>query len=44
MGHAAKVAGLPELAEHVSKLGPGMRLSPATTDTDGFYVAMMLRG
>ncbi len=44
MGHAAKMAGLPDLAEHVSKLGPGIRLSPATTDTDGFYVAMMLRG
>jgi 16S rRNA (cytosine967-C5)-methyltransferase len=43
MAHAARKAGLPELADCGSKLGPGLRLSPATTDTDGFYVALLTR-
>ena len=43
MAHAARQAGLPELAERVSTLGPGLRLSPATTNTDGFYVALLAR-
>jgi 16S rRNA (cytosine967-C5)-methyltransferase len=43
MAHAARKAGVEPLAERVSKLGPGLRMSPATTGTDGFYVALMLR-
>jgi len=43
MAHAARKAGVPELAERVSTLGPGLRLSPATTGTDGFYVALLAR-
>ncbi len=43
MAHAARKAGVPELAAHVSTLGPGLRLSPATTGTDGFYVALLAR-
>ena len=43
MAHAARKAGVPELAECVSTLGPGLRLSPATTNTDGFYVALLAR-
>ncbi len=43
MAHAARQAGLPALAERVSTLGPGLRLSPATTNTDGFYVALLAK-
>ena len=39
----ANSAGLPALAEHRSTLGPGFRLSPRTTGTDGFYVATLTR-
>jgi 16S rRNA (cytosine967-C5)-methyltransferase len=39
----ARSAGLPALAEHRSTLGPGFRLSPRTTGTDGFYVATLTR-
>jgi 16S rRNA C967 or C1407 C5-methylase (RsmB/RsmF family) len=31
------------LAEHRSTLGPGFRLSPRTTGTDGFYIATLTR-
>jgi hypothetical protein len=34
-------AGLPALAAHQSTLGPGFRLSPKTTGTDGFYIATL---
>jgi 16S rRNA (cytosine967-C5)-methyltransferase len=39
----ARSAGLPALAEHRSALGPGFRLSPRATGTDGFYVAALAR-
>jgi 16S rRNA (cytosine967-C5)-methyltransferase len=38
----ARSAGLPALANHASTLGPGFRLSPRTTGTDGFYVATLI--
>ena len=31
-------------AAFASTLGPGLRLSPATTGTDGFFVVMLARG
>lgn len=43
MAHETRKAGVPDLADRASGLGPGLRLSPATTQTDGFYVALMLR-
>ncbi len=39
----ARAAGLPGLADHASLLGPGFRLSPRTTGTDGFYIATLAR-
>lgn len=39
----AQDAGLPGLAERASALGPGLRLTPRTTGTDGFYVAGLLK-
>jgi 16S rRNA (cytosine967-C5)-methyltransferase len=36
-------AGLPELARFASPHGPGIRLSPATSGTDGFYICVMRR-
>ena len=39
----AQDAGLPDLAERASRLGPGLRLTPRTTGTDGFYVAGLLK-
>ncbi len=39
----ARDAGLPDLAERASTLGPGLRLTPRTTGTDGFYVAGLVR-
>ena len=38
-----KFAGLPALTAHASAHGPGLRLSPATTGTDGFYVCVLRR-
>jgi 16S rRNA (cytosine967-C5)-methyltransferase len=38
----AVTAGLPEVAERGSKLGAGLRFSPLSTGTDGFYVAGLL--
>ena len=40
---AARAAGLPALAERASPFGPGLRLSPHTTGTDGFYVATLVK-
>ncbi len=37
----AQQAGLPDLARFASPHGPGLRLSPATSGTDGFYVCVM---
>jgi 16S rRNA (cytosine967-C5)-methyltransferase len=42
-GAQARAAGVPALAEHGSKFGPGLRLSPRATGTDGFYVASLAR-
>jgi 16S rRNA (cytosine967-C5)-methyltransferase len=42
-GAQARSADLPALAEHRSALGPGFRLSPRATGTDGFYVAALAR-
>ena len=39
----ARAAGLPALAEHATSFGPGIRLSPRATGTDGFYVATLTR-
>jgi 16S rRNA (cytosine967-C5)-methyltransferase len=39
----ARAAGLPALADFASKLGPGLRLDPLRTGTDGFYVAGLAR-
>jgi 16S rRNA (cytosine967-C5)-methyltransferase len=42
-GHLSRSAGVPALAEHASTLGPGLRLSPLQTYTDGFYIAALAR-
>jgi len=39
----AQTAGLPDLARFASPHGPGIRLSPATSGTDGFYVCVLTR-
>jgi 16S rRNA (cytosine967-C5)-methyltransferase len=39
-----EVAGLPDLARFASPHGPGMRLSPASSGTDGFFVCVMRKG
>ena len=39
----ANASGLPALAAHRSSFGPGFRLSPRATGTDGFYVATLVR-
>ncbi|MGA7199676.1 RsmB/NOP family class I SAM-dependent RNA methyltransferase [Roseiarcus sp.] len=39
----ARSAGVPALADHASRSGPGFRLSPRTTGTDGFYIATLTR-
>ena len=41
--HLVKGAGLPQLAGQASRLGPGLRLSPRATGTDGFYIAALAR-
>ena len=39
----ARSAGLAPLVERAAPFGPGFRLSPRTTGTDGFYVATLAR-
>ncbi|VFU10908.1 Ribosomal RNA small subunit methyltransferase B (fragment) [Methylocella tundrae] len=39
----AENAGLPQLVAFASSMGPGVRLSPATTGTDGFFIALLTR-
>jgi 16S rRNA (cytosine967-C5)-methyltransferase len=39
----AQAAGLPELAGFASRLGPGLRLSPLASGTDGFFIAGLKR-
>jgi 16S rRNA (cytosine967-C5)-methyltransferase len=41
--HLARSAGVPALVERASALGPGLRLSPLQTYTDGFYIAALAR-
>ena len=38
----ARSAGMPELAACASTLGPGLRLSPARSNTDGFGIASLV--
>ena len=40
----AEEAGLPALAGRASPHGPGLRMSPLTTGTDGFFVAALTTG
>ncbi|QBR70247.1 MFS transporter [Beijerinckiaceae bacterium] len=40
----AELAGLPELARFASPFGFGLRLTPLTTGTDGFFIGMLMRG
>jgi 16S rRNA (cytosine967-C5)-methyltransferase len=42
-GAQAHSAGVPALADHRSTFGPGFRLSPRATGTDGFYVATLVK-
>ncbi|MCW6511094.1 RsmB/NOP family class I SAM-dependent RNA methyltransferase [Lichenifustis flavocetrariae] len=42
-GVMAARAGVPQLGNHASKSGPGLRLTPRTTGTDGFYIAALTR-
>jgi 16S rRNA (cytosine967-C5)-methyltransferase len=39
----ARAAGLAPLVDHASPFGPGFRLSPRATGTDGFYIATLVR-
>jgi len=39
----ARAAGLAVLADRASPFGPGIRLTPRTTGTDGFYIATLVR-
>jgi 16S rRNA (cytosine967-C5)-methyltransferase len=39
----ARGAGLPGLAEFASTMGPGLRLDPLRSGTDGFYIAGLVR-
>lgn len=39
----AQAAGLPELARFASRFGPGLRLSPLASGTDGFFIAGLRR-
>ena len=41
--HMAESAGMPALAALASAFGPGLRLTPRTAGTDGFYVAALSR-
>ncbi len=39
----AKAAGVPELSRFASRFGIGLRLTPLSSGTDGFFVAMLNR-
>ncbi len=39
----AREAGVPQLAAQASRHGAGLRLSPHSTATDGFYIALLTR-
>ena len=38
------MASLPELERFASRFGSGLRLTPLTSGTDGFFIAMLMRG
>ena len=42
--HMARSAAMPELEACASTLGPGLRLSPRRSGTDGFGIAALLKG
>jgi 16S rRNA (cytosine967-C5)-methyltransferase len=42
-GVMAARAGVPQLADRASTFGPGLRLTPHTAGTDGFYIATLAR-
>ena len=42
--HMAREAGLPDLAGCASPHGPGLRLSPLRSNTDGFGIAALRVG
>jgi 16S rRNA (cytosine967-C5)-methyltransferase len=42
-GELAEAAGLQDLARFASKLGPGLRLTPLSAGTDGFFISGMRR-
>jgi 16S rRNA (cytosine967-C5)-methyltransferase len=35
---------VPELSRFASRFGFGLRLTPLTSGTDGFFIAMLVRG
>lgn len=39
----AKMAGLPQLEPFASRLGAGLRLTPLTGGTDGFFIVMLIK-
>ena len=39
----AQASGVPEIGRFSSPHGPGIRLSPAASGTDGFYIAVLAR-
>jgi len=39
-----ELAQLPELERFASRFGFGLRLTPLTSGTDGFFIAMLMRG
>jgi len=40
----AERAGMPDLGPFASRFGFGLRLTPLTSGTDGFFIAMLMRG
>ena len=42
--HMVRQAGMPELAACASTIGPGLRLSPRRSGTDGFGIAALVAG
>lgn len=43
VAHLARQAAIEPIAGHASPHGPGLRLSPLRTSTDGFYMAVLTR-
>ena len=40
----AEWAGMPDLGPFASRFGFGLRLTPLTSGTDGFFIGMLMRG